>query len=149
MGDVGRVEVEEEDDPLLARSTRVFVASVTCPAVSEVVPAFLSIAPAIKVKRVLVTDAASVEELAVRVALVVEDEDEGEEEEEEDDKEEAEVNPDKAVAAALISLRDRGALEDVAVYPLTKADTAATPALGSPESDKGESGFTTAHATPV
>ena len=142
MGDVGRVEVEEEVDPLRARITRVFVASVTCPAVSEVVPAFLFIAPAIEVKRVLVTDAASVEELAVRVALVVEDEDEGEEEE-------AEVNPDKAVAAALISLRDRGALEDVAVYPLTKADTAATPALGSPESDKGESEFTTAHATPV
>jgi len=137
-------EEEEEDDPLLAKITRVFVASDTCPAVSVEVPAPILTAPAIDNRRVLVTDAASAVELAVRVELPVEVE---EEEEEEGDKEE--VNPDKAVAAALMSLRDRGVLEGVEVYPSTNADTAATPALGSPESDKGESELTTAHATPV
>jgi hypothetical protein len=153
IGEVGVVvvEVDEEEEvevadepgeevPLLARMTRVSVACVTCPAVSEELPAFLFTTPAIDSSKVLATDAASVEELSVR----------------ELELEEA-VNPDKAVAAALMSPRVKvGEVvvvvveeEDVPECPLTNVNTAATPSLGSPEVTKGLRGFTTAHATPV
>lgn len=141
-GEEEEVEVAdepEEEAPLLARITRVSVACVTCPAVSEELPAFLFTTPAINSSKVLATDAASVVELSVRELKL----------------EEA-VNPDKAVAAALMSPRVKvGEVavvveeEDVPECPLTNVNTAATPSLGSPEVTKGLRGFTTAHATPV